>query len=188
MENLPNLPHNTETWPLNRFNLSEISSRAKIQMLGPVIPGVLKAMLALQMERILAFPTSCLKSRCGGSPNPDRQLFVLSWLEGVQAFPLKKTGFLCPSCVMKERKSLIPLGLQGALLDESGQGYQHLHRFDSWLILRWFLFCFSLKPKNTSEWIFMNNTFRTENLLIRINWAWALNCLMSATERSIWNH
>lgn len=47
-------------------------------MLGTVIPGVLKAMLASQMGRILLLPTSCLKSRCGGSPDPDRQPFVPS--------------------------------------------------------------------------------------------------------------
>lgn len=125
-------------------------------MLGPVIPGVLKAMVASQMERILPFPTSCLQSRCGGSLDPDRQLFVPSWLEGFQAFLLKKTGFLCPSCVMKEGKLLIPLALQGAHLSKSGQGYQHLHRFDSWFILRSFFFVFLSSPRipvNEFLWI-----------------------------------
>ena len=123
-------------------------------------------------------PHPVLKSRCGGSRDPDRQLFVPTRLEGVQAFSFRKTGFLCPSCATKEKKnSLIPRAVQGPRFHASGQGYQHLHSFIGWSILRSFLFCFSLKPKNIREQISPNVTaLRFKIQKRRINWTWASNC------------
>lgn len=55
------------------------------------------------------YPSShpVLQSRCGGSWDSDRQTFVHSWLEGFQAFLLKKkNGFLCFNCAAKEKKNI----------------------------------------------------------------------------------
>lgn len=71
-----------------------------------------------------------------GSWDPDRQLFVHTWLEGVQAFLLKKTGVLCLNCATKE-KSLIPWALKGAKITNTSLDFFHVI----------ILFCFSLKPK-----------------------------------------
>lgn len=79
------------------------------------------------------YPSShpVLQSRCGGSWDSDRQTFVHSWLEGFQAFLLKKKkmGFYVSIVLLRKKKiSPIPLVFQLPALRVPPQD-QHLGYF-----------------------------------------------------------
>lgn len=120
-------------------------------MPGLVIPGVLQAVLASQMERIFTLPTSCFKKQMWGLPWPWQTTLCSHSIGGRPNILAKENGVSVSQLCYEGKKITNSTGSLGATFRWEWP------RLPTLLQLRR-LVCFSLKPKNISEQISMNVT------------------------------